>query len=62
MYDDVSSSPPAALTSVMMVTAIAAKEHRHVIAADIAGAYLNAEMKNAIDAAGSHAVSASCAD
>jgi hypothetical protein len=46
VYDDV-SSPTAALTSVMMVAAIAAKEHRHVIAADIAGAYLNAEMKSA---------------
>jgi hypothetical protein len=46
VYEDV-SSPTVALTSCLMVAAIAAKERRHVAVVDIAGAYLNAEMKDA---------------
>ena len=47
LYDDV-SSPTVTTTSVMIVAALAAKERRHVITADIGGAYLNAEMKNSV--------------
>ena len=38
------SSPTTALTSLMIVGVISAKEHRTVATADITGAYLNAEM------------------
>jgi len=47
LYDDV-SSPTVTTTSVMIVAALAAKERRHVITADIGGAYLNAELQNHI--------------
>ena len=47
LYDDV-SSPTVTTSSVMMIAALAAKEQRHVITADIGGAYLNAEMKNSV--------------
>jgi ribosomal protein L24E len=45
LYDEAEiSSPTASLSSVLMVATIAAKERRHVITADISGAYLNANM------------------
>ena len=47
LYEDV-SSPTVTTTSVMIVAVLAAKERRHVITADIGGAYLNAEMKTSI--------------
>ena len=43
LYEDV-TSPTAATAAVFMVTAIAAKERRHVATVDIGGAFLNAEM------------------
>jgi histone deacetylase 1/2 len=43
LYDDV-SSPTASLTSVFITSLIAAHEKRHVVTADIAGAYLNASI------------------
>ena len=43
MYDDNSSST-VATQSTFMIAAIAAKEHRTVVTADIGGAYLNASM------------------
>ena len=45
MYDDV-SSPTVSLPSTLMVVALAAKEQREVAVVDIAGAYLNAAIKN----------------
>lgn len=42
------SSPTVSLTSVLIVTSIAARERRKVIVVDIAGAYLNALLKNKI--------------
>jgi histone deacetylase 1/2 len=45
VYDDV-SSPTVSLPSTLMVVALAAKEHREVVVVDIAGAYLNAALKN----------------
>ena len=44
IYEDL-SSPTAMTQSVYMVAAIAAKEGRHVVTCDIAGAYLNASLK-----------------
>ena len=41
--DDI-SSPTVGTSSVMTIVAIAAKEKRHVLTADIGGAYLNASM------------------
>ena len=38
------SSPTASLEAVLMIAAIAAKERRHVVTADVPGAYLNADM------------------
>eukprot|EP01030_Chromulinospumella_sphaerica_P034324 gene34324-biopygen8787 len=43
LYGDV-SSPTASATGVMIVCALAAKEHREVVVMDITGAYLNAHM------------------
>ncbi len=43
LYGD-TSSPTAALSSILMLSAIAARESRHVVTADISGAYLNADM------------------
>ena len=43
LYDDL-SSPTVATSSVLTVAAIAAKEGRRVIAIDIGGAFLNADM------------------
>ena len=43
MFDD-NSSPTVATASVFMLAALAAREHRYVITADIGGAYLNASM------------------
>jgi hypothetical protein len=42
--EDQISSPTANLASVFMVAAIAAHERRHVVTADVSGAYLNASM------------------
>jgi len=39
-----SSSPTAATSSVMDVTAIAAVEHRRVMTIDVGGAFLNADI------------------
>jgi len=47
LYEDV-SSPTVTTSSIMIVAALAAKENRYVITADIGGAYLNAEMKNSV--------------
>lgn len=45
MYEESdTSSPTCSLGALMMVAGIAAKEHRHVYAIDIGGAYLNADM------------------
>ena len=43
LYTD-TSSPTAAMQSIMMCLAIAAKEKRHIATVAIGGAYLNAEM------------------
>ena len=43
-YDNI-ASPTVSSTSVFMVAAIAAREHRHVLAVDIGGAYLNADLE-----------------
>ena len=43
LYDDL-SSPTVATSSVLTIAAIAAKEGRKVIAIDIGGAFLNADM------------------
>jgi hypothetical protein len=43
LYPD-RSSPTADVASVFIVATIAARESRHVVTADIAGAYLNADM------------------
>lgn len=43
LYPD-RSSPAADVASVFVVAAIAARESRHVVTADITGAYLNADM------------------
>lgn len=43
LYDDV-SSPTAATSSVLVAAAIAASEGRHVMVADIGGAFLNADL------------------
>lgn len=43
LYDDI-SSPTVATSSAFMIAALAAREGRHVVTVDIAGAYLNAEM------------------
>ena len=42
-YDDI-SSPTVATSAAFMVAALAARERRHVVTVDIAGAYLNADM------------------
>eukprot|EP01030_Chromulinospumella_sphaerica_P034339 gene34339-biopygen9391 len=44
LYGDI-SSPTASTTALMIVCALAAREHRRVITMDITGAYLNANMK-----------------
>lgn len=43
------SSPTAALASLFMLAAIAAKERRHVVTLDIGMAYLNAEMPENVE-------------
>mmetsp|Transcript_7432 Transcript_7432/g.10534 ORF Transcript_7432/g.10534 Transcript_7432/m.10534 type:complete len:204 (+) Transcript_7432:1860-2471(+) len=43
LYEDV-SSPTASVQAVFIVATVAAKERRHVVTADIGGAYLNADM------------------
>ena len=43
MFED-NSSPTVATTSTFMLAALAARENRHVVTADIGGAYLNASM------------------
>jgi len=45
IFEDV-TSPTASVSSLFMVAAIAAKEHRIVRVIDITGAYLNADLKN----------------
>lgn len=45
LYDD-NSSPTVSTMSVFMLSTIAAHEERHVVTADIGGAYLNASMGN----------------
>ncbi len=40
------SSPTVSLSSILMVAAIAARESREVVTADISGAYLNADMNS----------------
>jgi len=46
-YGDL-SSPTVCKTALFSVAAIAAKERRHVVTADIGMAYLNAELKSAV--------------
>ena len=43
LYDDL-STPTVATSSVLTIAAIAAAENRKVIAIDIGGAFLNADM------------------
>jgi len=45
LYDD-NSSPTVSTMSVFMLSTIAAHEERHVVTADIGGAYLSASMGN----------------
>jgi hypothetical protein len=45
LYEDI-NSPTAALSHLMIVAAIAARDHRKVKSVDIGGAYLNADMSN----------------
>ena len=44
MYEDKLSSPTVAISSVFMISVIAAAERREVVTLDIPGAYLHAEM------------------